>query len=111
MQDRVARVLRRLGVRAHLSQDVVHLLTGLRVVLAKYAQQTQYSHLKKCVTDATHVVIGTVARQEQVLQDAHKIWHQLNERIKLNHRLIEEEKNHNERSKERKQAVNKQIKR
>ena len=61
VQNRVARILRRFGVRAHLSQNVVHLLTSLGVVLAKYAQQTQYFHLKKWITDATHVVIGTVA--------------------------------------------------
>lgn len=77
VQNRVARVLRRLRVRAHLSQNVVHLFTCLHIVLAKYAQQTQYSHLKKWITDATHVVIRTVAGQEQVLQDAHKVWHQL----------------------------------
>ena len=62
---------------SHLRQDVVHGLARLHVVLAEHAQQAYEAHLQERVADARHVVVRTVAGQDEVLEDAHQVGHEL----------------------------------
>ena len=71
VQDRVAGVLARLGVGAHLGEYVVHGVAGVRVVLAEYAEQADDAHLQERIADAGHVVVRAVAGEYEVLEDAH----------------------------------------
>mmetsp|Transcript_115450 Transcript_115450/g.331356 ORF Transcript_115450/g.331356 Transcript_115450/m.331356 type:complete len:464 (+) Transcript_115450:494-1885(+) len=76
VQDRVACVLRALGVRGDLRQDVVHLVAGVDRVHAEEAQQAENLRLQEGVRDTGDVVLGRirVARGHNAAERADQGW-------------------------------------
>mmetsp|Transcript_17545 Transcript_17545/g.45337 ORF Transcript_17545/g.45337 Transcript_17545/m.45337 type:complete len:312 (+) Transcript_17545:1356-2291(+) len=81
VQDRVAHVLRRLGVGRDLGEYVIHLVGALGRARSEHAQQLEQRHLQERVGDAVDIVLGSVPGEHQVLQDAHERGHLLAKRL------------------------------
>ena len=67
----------------YLCKNVVHWLARFEVVFAQHPQQAYEADLQERITNARHVMIGTVSRQNKILQDPHQIGHQLHSFIIL----------------------------
>lgn len=76
VQDGIARVLRAVGDRGNLGEDVRHLIRELPVLVAHRSEKAQDFNLEEGVTDSTDVVLGRVGRNYG-LEDAHHGGHKL----------------------------------
>lgn len=92
VEDGIAHILARLRVGGHLGQYIVHRLRGVRIVVAQNAQQSQYLHLQERIAHAADIVLRRIAAQDQILQDAHQVRHNLVGSFKQSHYTMQNAK-------------------